>query len=167
MTYATYTDVFPRFPAIKTMVGTGVSDVATLDVSSIYCADAEGIVDAYLAARYVTPLTATSPLITHLTCDIAIYNLGVDRLPRIPEWMQNRYERALKTLEMLRDGDMLLNPASFTQVSTGDNEAWSSTGSYHNIFSPVLGELDQRVDKDYVADEKEARTDDGSNLDGC
>lgn len=159
MAYAGFDDVFKRFPAIKTMVGTGVSDVATLDVASVYVADAEGIVDAYLASRYVIPLAA-SPLITKITCDIAIYDLGVDRMPRIPEWMQKRYDSALLLLEKLRDGDMLLNPQSYTTVTTGDNEAWSSTGSYHPVFSPVLRDIEQAESRDYVDAERDARSTD-------
>ena len=159
MPYATAPDVFNRFPAIRTMVGTGQSDVHTHDVSTVYCADAESIVDAYLASRYVVPL-ATSPLITKITCDIAIYDLGVDRMPRIPEWMQKRYDNAILLLEKLRDGDMLLNPASYTTVTTGDNEAWSSTGSYHPVFSPVLKDVEQSEDRDYVDYERDARSSD-------
>ena len=163
MAYASFDDVFKRFPAIKTMVGSGVSDVATLDVASVYVSDAEGIVDAYLASRYVLPLAA-SPLITKITCDIAIYDLGVDRMPRIPEWMQKRYDGAIKLLENLRDGDMLLNPTSFTTVTTGDNEAWSSTGSYHPVFSPVLRDVEQQEDTDYVVAEQGARSSDASSV---
>lgn len=144
------------------MVGSNESDVSTAEVSSIYCSDAQGVVDGYLAARYVVPLTPT-PLITMITCDIAIFNMGVDRMPRIPEWMQTRYDRAIKNLELLRDGQMILNPASQTMVTTGDNEAWSATGSYHPIFSPVLGELDQHEDADYVRAEQEARGSDVSS----
>ena len=163
MSYAGYDDVFKRFPAIKTMVGSGTSDVATLDVASVYVADAEGIVDAYLGSRYTLPLAA-SPLITKITCDIAIYDLGVDRMPRIPEWMQKRYDSAISLLEKLRDGDMILNPASYTTVSTGDNEAWSSTGSYHPVFSPVLKETEQSVDTSFVDAERNTRS---SDSEGC
>jgi hypothetical protein len=159
MPYAGFDDVFKRFPAIKTMVGTGVSDVETLDVASVYVAGAEGVVDAYLASRYVVPL-ATSPLITKITCDIAIYDLGVDRMPRIPEWMQKRYDMSIQLLEKLRDGDMLLNPQSYTTVTTGDNEAWSSTASYHPVFSPVLKDIEQSEDRDFVDYERDARSSD-------
>lgn len=156
MSYATYPDVFVRFPPIKTMVGTGTNDVATLDVSSVYCAAAEGIVNSYLANRYAIPLT-TDPLITKITADLAIYDLGIDKMPRIPEYLQARYDRAIKLLEQLRAGELNLNPASQTLVTTGDNEAWSSAGSYHNIFSPVLKDIDQHEDADQVLADINAR----------
>lgn len=159
MPYAGFADVFVRFPPIKTMVGTGTNDVATLDVSSVYCAGAEGVVNAYLANRYAIPLT-TDPLITKLTCDLAIYDLGIDKMPRIPEYLQARYDRAIRLLEMLKSGELNLNPGSQTLVTTGDNEAWSSTGSYHNIFSPVLKDIDQSEDVDQVRADIVARDSD-------
>jgi phage gp36-like protein len=67
--YATIDDVFGRYKPINTMVGIGSYDVTSVQVSSIFVADAESFVDAYLGARYEVPLavicrlamTAASP----------------------------------------------------------------------------------------------------------
>lgn len=160
MAYATIDDVFARFP-VHTLVGTGTNEVTSLEVSSIYIQDAEGMVDAFLGSKYVTPLT-TVPIITQITADLAIFNMLAERAGRVPQAIQTRYDRVMSYLEMLRDGEMVLNANSQTLSSSGDSFAWSSTGSYHQTFSPVLDELDQRADQTWVDDEKDARVDDAS-----
>jgi phage gp36-like protein len=157
MAYATISDVFARYPAINTMVGTLANEVSSVNVSSIFIADAESLINAYLGARYNLPLTP-EPLITQLTSDLAIFAMCAERLPRVPEWMQHRYDRSISYLEKLRDGTMILNPASNTFVSTGDNFAFSTTQSYHPVFSPVLHELDQQEDYDFVRGEINTRS---------
>jgi phage gp36-like protein len=124
--YATDDDLFRRYPPIETVVGSGENMVASLDVASVYIADAQGYVDAFLRARYVTPL-AKEPIITQVTTDIAIYRMIEDHAPRIPDMAEGRMVAANSLLSMLRDGTMLLDPASNTIVSTGgDQEVWSS-----------------------------------------
>lgn len=160
MSYATIDDVFKRYNPVRTMVGSGANDISSVDVSSIFVADSEGFVDAYLRARYTTPVV-TEPLITMLTSDIAIYKMGLERLPRIPDFLQTRYDNAVKMLEMLRDGQMLLQSSGNTGAPTGDNEVFSTTSGYHPVFSPVLDEVDQQVDTDWVTSERDVRDADG------
>ena len=156
MSYAVFSDIHTRFPPILTMVGTvAETDVTTAQVSSVYIADAESVVNAYLAGRYATPLVI-EPIITQITSDLAIFKLAQDRLPRMPEYMERRQQGAISLLEMLRDGKMVLS-SSQTLVTTGDNEAWSATQSYHPVFSPVLGEVEQAVDQDFVNAERDTR----------
>lgn len=159
MAYATIDDVFKRYPPISTMVGTGGNDVASADVSSIYIADAESYVNAYLGVRYTLPL-ATEPLVTQLTSDIALYKMVEDKAPRIPEFMEKRFASVTKMLEMLRDGQMILTATSQTVNSGGNQEAWASNQDYHPVFSPVLDPLDQKVDQDFVQNERDIRSDD-------
>lgn len=158
MAYATISDIFARFP-ISTLVGTGESEVSSIEVSSTYIADAEAVVDGYLGAKYSTPLVST-PLVRHITSDLAIFNMLAERSGRVPQAAQTRFDRAEKYLELLRDGKMVLNSASQTLITSGDQFAWSNTGSYHQTFSPVLDELDQRVDKTWIEDAKDVRVDD-------
>lgn len=158
MTYATIADVFARFP-ISTLVGTGENDVTSIEVSSIYIQDAESVVNAFLGAKYITPLT-TVPLVTQITADLAIFSMLAERTGRVPQAVQSRYDRVMNYLELLRDGGMVLNANSQTLSTSGDSFAWSSTGSYHQTFSPVLDELDQRRDETWVEAEKGTRVDD-------
>lgn len=160
MSYAAFDDVLKRYKPIGTMIGVGSLQVTTVDVSSIFIADAEGFVNGYLGFRYVVPVT-TEPLITQVTCDIAIANMMLEKLGNIPDFMQPRYDRAVKQLENLRDGEMVLTGSGTTGVTTGDNEAYSTTGSYHAIFSPVLSDVDQAADSDLIDAERDLRVDDG------
>jgi phage gp36-like protein len=156
MAYATIDDVFARFP-IDTLVGSGGNNVTSLEVSSVFIADAEAIVNGHLQHKYTIPL-ASDPLITHITADLAIFSMLAERTGRVPQVMQSRYDRAMTYLMALRDGDMVLNPNSQTLNSSGDEFAWSTTMDYHPTFSPVLGELDQAADSDWVDFDKDERS---------
>lgn len=137
--YADTTDVFRRYPPIESVVGSGDMLVASADVSSIYIADAQGYVDAFLRARYVTPLVK-EPIITQVTTDIAIYRLIEDHAPRIPDMAEKRMIAANSLLYALANGIMLLDPASQVLVSTGgDQEVWS-TGLEQS--GPVFGAIE-------------------------
>jgi phage gp36-like protein len=157
--YATIDDVFGRYKPINTMVGIGSYDVTSVQVSSIFVADAESFVDAYLGARYEVPLAVVPSVITQITSDLAIFNMVVEKQPNVPDHMQARYDRSVTMLERFRDGDMVLT-GSVTTVSTGDQEVWSSNEEFHSTFSPVLDPIDQAVDKDWVERAKDERTDD-------
>lgn len=161
MPYAAFSDVVSRYKPITTMVGTHANDITSTEVTSQFIADAESFVDAYLGSRYAVPLSAPIPsLITQVTADLAIFNLAAEKLPRVPDFMQPRYDRAIRTLEMLRDGKMTLTGTGVTLITSGNQEAWSPTTGTHPVFSPVLDELDQRADVDYINSELDDREDD-------
>ncbi len=159
MAYATIQDVFSRYAPISTMVGAGTNDVTSVEVSSIFIADAESFMDAHLAKRYVVPVT-TEPLVTMIATDLALANMLFEKLGELPGFMQPRYDRSLSMLEKLAAGDLILTSSLTTLVASGDQFAWSSTASYHPVFSPVLNPLDQAVDQDYIDDEKATRAGD-------
>jgi len=159
MAYATIDDIFARYAPINTMVGTGTNDVASLEVSSIFIADAEGFMDVYLAKRYQTPVQV-EPVVTMICCDLAISNMMFEKLGELPNFIQPRYDRAMRMLEQLSTGDIILTSSGTTVVSTGDNFAFSTTQEWHSIFSPVLGELEQAVDYDWVKNDRDERADD-------
>lgn len=166
MSYSTINGVFSRYKPIRTLVGSGDVQVSSDDVSSIFILDAESFVDAYISRRYTVPLNPVPSLITQITSDLAIFNMMVEKLPEVPDFFQPRYDRAIKTLEMIRDGKMDLT--SQTVVTTGDQEAWSSTMDYHPVFNPVLDANDQTVDKDQVDQAKSDRSGDiGANEELC
>lgn len=124
--YAVPSDVFLRYTPITTIVGSDSTSVTTNAVSSIYIADAQSYIDAFLRARYVTPLVP-EPIITQITTDIAIYRMVEDHAPRIPDLALSRWTQANSILGMLRDGTMLLDPASQTVVTSGgDQDVWST-----------------------------------------
>lgn len=124
--YAEAADVLFRYPPITTIVGSDSTEVTTVQINSIYIADAQSYIDAFLRARYVTPVVA-EPIIVQVTTDIAIYRMVEDHAPRIPDLALSRWTAANSLLMMLRDGTMLLDPNSQTLVTCGgDQDIWST-----------------------------------------
>jgi phage gp36-like protein len=159
MAYATIDDVFSRYAPIHTMVSSSNNDVTSVEVSSIFIADAESFMNVHLAKRYDIPV-ATEPVITQIATDLAIANMLFEKLGELPNFIQPRYDRSMDMLTKLAAGDLILTSNSTTIITSGDNFAWSSTASFHGTFSPVLEELDQAVDIDWVNAEKDARVGD-------
>lgn len=159
MAYADSDDVTGRYKPILSMIGTGSYEVASEDVTSIFIADAESFVDAYLGSRYVTPIAPVTSLITQITADLSIFNMLTEKQVQVPDFMQARYDRQINILEQLRDGSMVL-PSSVSLLGTGDQEVWSNNEEYHSIFSPVLDELEQAADIDWIEDARDKRSGD-------
>lgn len=146
MSYADPSDVFRRYPPISTIVGSDAAGmmVSTLDVGSIYIADAEGYVNAFLRGRYVTPM-AREPILTQVTVDISIYRMIEDHAPRIPDMAEKRMIAANSLLWMLQSGVMQLDPASQVLVTTGgDQEVWSTALEQ---VGPVFGTAEDRLNR--------------------
>ncbi len=158
MPYATIDDIFARYRPINTLVGSADTQVTSEDVASIFIADAESFIDAYISRRYDVPLSPAPQFITQIASDLSIFNMMVEKLPEVPDFFQPRYDRSLKMLIDVACGNM--NVLSATLVGTGDQEAWSSTEGYHPVFNPVLDAEDQAVDKDQVDQAKSDRTGD-------
>ena len=161
MAYAISDDIFSRYKPIKTMVGASSFEVTSLDVTSIFVFDAEGLVDAYLGVKYSVPVSPVPALITKITSDLAIFAMLSDKHTNVPDIMTARYDRSIELLEMLRDGKLTLG-SSVSIATGGDDEAFSTTSDFHPVFSPVLDELDQAVDIDRVREENDIRSADGA-----
>lgn len=159
MAYAGISDLFGRYKPLRTMVGVGSFAVSSVDVSSMFIADAESFADAYLGIRYDIPISPVPSLVTQITADLAIFNMLAEKHPTVPDHMQARYDRTIKLLEMLRDGEMTL-PSSVSVKDAGDQEVWSSNQDFHAIFHPALSELDQAADQDWVEEARDDRVGD-------
>lgn len=158
MAYSTVAQVLTAFPPALTAVGVGSFDVATVDISSYYIYTADGVIDSYISRRYSTPVSPVPPVLTRLSCDLVIYDLFRDRNLKVPDFMQDRYDAAIDMLKDIRDGKMDLPGGTF--VVTGDNFAFSTGAGYHPVFSPVLEDVEQSADQDFVQSERDARSDD-------
>lgn len=164
MSYAAFTDVTIRYRPIETMIGSGQFDVASVDVSSVFIAQAESMVDAYIGRRYVVPLSYCPPLITQITADLAVHSMLAEKLPQVPEFIDKRYERCMDILKKLAEGEMTLGNSVSVVGSTGDNFAWANGMDYHPIFDPALDAMDQTADADRVAAAKSDRLSDVSSV---
>ena len=82
--------------------------------------DASAEIDTYLGQRYVLPLVATQstndnvvteyhPALIRLACDIAVYRLQTLRPMDDIKDARQRYEDAIKLLNQMVKGDVLLN----------------------------------------------------------
>jgi phage gp36-like protein len=157
MSYSTIDDVFAMYPPINTAVGSYDNQVTSLEVSSRYIANADSLMDSFLAKRYAVPVP-TSGIVTMISADLSIFAILVEKIPQVPDYMQKRYDRAMELLKWLADGTIVVQSA--TTIATGDQEAWSTNQGYHPIFSPVLSAEEQRVDQDrHDADKAERDTD--------
>lgn len=158
MAYSSLDQVLAAFPPALSAVGVGSFDVSSTNISSYYIYTADGVIDSYVAARYTTPVSPVPPILTKLSCDLVIFDLFRDRNLKVPDFMQDRYDVAMDMLKAIRDGKMNLPGA--TEISTGDNFAYSTGQGYHPVFSPVLDDIDQAADHDLIEAERDARADD-------
>lgn len=133
--YASPTDVINRYKPLNTMLGTGTLDITTTDIASVFIGDAQSYMDAFLSARYVTPV-AVEPIITQICSDISIYKILEDRAPRIPEFMEKRYSFANSLLWNLSNGNMSLTGSNQIVSSAGDQEVWSNV--LENPSGPIF-----------------------------
>lgn len=145
MAYATVDDVLARYTPLQTLVGSGPSDVSTVEIASVFLADAESYVNAFIGAKYQTPVQP-EPLITQITCDIAICKILQDKAPRIPDYMQGRCSNVNSMLAMLRDGTMVLTASGTLPLSGGgSNEfVWSNVDPDEGFPGPIFNPLEAR-----------------------
>lgn len=94
--------------------GDGIEDSGVLDKAA---ADADAEINAYLGARYALPLASTPELLKRIARDLVRYFLFDQRAP---EEVRLRYQRAIKLLESIRNGDTSLGlPALSTPAGGG------------------------------------------------
>lgn len=158
MPYCDFNDVMVRYPPLRTMVGTGDYQVTTNEVTSMYLPDGASLIDAMLATRYVVPITPSPQLLTMVNADLAIYRLLAEKLPSVPDFAQKRYDYSCDILKKLAEGKLQIQSA--VVVLSGDQFAWSPGEGYHPVFSPVLDDVCQRADLDFIIAEKDERRDD-------
>mgnify|MGYP001603168569 CR=1 FL=1 len=153
--YATTTAISELLP--QYLVGnTTTSDTAGMNIFSRHVDRTEGIVNAYISARYdILALTSTTlpPILRAITEDIASFmslrgtilqnsDLGTER--------KQAYDRAWKDLEALRDGDIKLAATNGTEVATRTARMLTST-DYSHIFN-LDDPQSWKVDDDQVDD---------------
>lgn len=126
MTYATQTDMTERFgePELIELTdrdgSAGAIVTAVLDAA---LADADSMIDGYLATRYTLPLASTPAVLTRIGADIARYYLYDDQAP---EEVAERYKAAVAFLKAVSRGEVTLGAAAITDgAATGTAEMQS------------------------------------------
>jgi phage gp36-like protein len=113
MTYATQTHLEDAFGAVEIRQiadrdGSGAADAAAIEA---VLTRADAMIDGYLAGRYALPLVASPPAIIATACDLARYWLYDDD---VPEQVRKRFEDALRWLNDVAKGNVLLQLTAAT-----------------------------------------------------
>jgi phage gp36-like protein len=98
------------------VMGDGAMDSARVDQA---IADADALIDAYLAGRVALPLDPVPAILTRIAGVIARYTLYDDAMPDVVE---DQYQAAIKFLEAVASGKATLGPGP-------DGEAAPATGA--------------------------------------
>lgn len=108
MTYATQTDMNERFGEAELIQLTdrgGSTGAIVTDVLDQALADADSMIDGYLAARYTLPLASVPTVLIRIGCDLARYYLYDDGAPKE---VGERYQAAINFLKSVSRGEVSL-----------------------------------------------------------
>lgn len=113
MTYATQTGLVDRYGEAMLIALTDRAAIPTgfvdAGVVSRALAEADALIDGYLAGRYALPLSAVPPVLVPLAEAIAIYSLHITE----PEAkIRADYEAAIKRLAEIARGTIILKDAA-------------------------------------------------------
>jgi phage gp36-like protein len=99
---------------------------------------ADALIDSYLGEVYSTPFNPVPKLIEHIATDLSVFflaeSLFSSNQPNLDEYQETRYERSIKLLEMILDGELSLgndNP----RLSGRDSNMASTHDDIEPIFS--------------------------------
>ncbi len=87
------------------------------DLFESVSADADSLINGYLRARYKLPLSNTPKFIKTIATDICAYRLYSRRPQEIPKHIVNNFELAIKQLEDVKKGNLLLETTSEDEES--------------------------------------------------
>lgn len=84
-------------------------DVVNSDRVDEAISSADAIIDGYCSGRYVVPFAPAPAIIAKCSLDMAIYNLYARRVETMPEVRDKNYANAIKLLQSIAKGEVLLN----------------------------------------------------------
>ncbi|MBL4751460.1 MAG: DUF1320 domain-containing protein [Amylibacter sp.] len=122
MSYASLAQMTERFGERMLIALTDRADVATglVDVSVVdqALADADAVINGYLAGRYTLPLAQTPDLLTDLAQTLAIWKLHTSEPdPKI----EADYKEAMRSLRDISTGTIRLDVAGVEPAGTGSS----------------------------------------------
>lgn len=130
MAYCAKADLTQRFGAeidqLLDRDNDGTEDAGIFDATT---ADADSIINGYLASRYTLPLSSTPALLKQIACDIVRYLLWDDRAP---EEVRKRYDDAMGKLRDIGRGliALVLDGGSSTTTSGASVATTSRTRQF-------------------------------------
>ncbi|MDP2167975.1 MAG: DUF1320 domain-containing protein [Thermodesulfovibrionales bacterium] len=122
MPYCTLEDLKKALPEehVREMTDDdGLGEIPGAVVSELI-AQADAEIDLYLG-RYSVPLSSVPDVIKRCSLDITTYRMYARRFEEVPDTRRAGYKDAIRTLEDIRDGKMLLSLVStaFWDFATG------------------------------------------------
>ena len=111
MTYATQADLTARFGEDELIQLTDRSGAGTVDASVVNAAlaDADALINGYLAGRYGVPVSPVPALLTRIACDLARHQLHGKATT---DSVTAAQEQALRMLRDLASGTAVLTGAA-------------------------------------------------------
>lgn len=88
--------------------------------------DADGTIDSYCKGHYAVPLATAPAKIQAISVDIAIYNIYSRRGDSAPDIRKDRFKDAIRFLERVADGKIILDAAPPTQAGTVSSASFSA-----------------------------------------
>lgn len=124
MSYATQAQLTERYgePMLIAATDRGAVPLGVPDAAAVGRAlvAADGVIDAYLGARYALPLSSVPDIIVNLALEIGIFKLhAYDTAPKLRE----DHDAAMRTLRDIADGRVRLNLAGIETPGTGGTGA--------------------------------------------
>lgn len=125
MTYATLQDLLDRFGEEEVSRETDTSASGAVDETAVAraLADADTLINGYVAGRYAIPLGPVPDLVKKLACDIARYNY---HRGEAPEFVRKGYDDARRTLADIQAGRLVLEAAGVATAPASDGIAYSA-----------------------------------------
>lgn len=111
MPYATQQDLVDRFGTDELVQLSNRAGGDTIDAAVVakHLADADSMIDTYLAARYAIPVTPSPPLLVKLAADLARFFLHGKSAT---ETVRDAYQDAVKVLQEIARGLAVVPGAS-------------------------------------------------------
>lgn len=108
MPYCTLDDLLKMVPQAElAQLSAESGETPDPEIVAEAIAKAAGEIDAYLAVRYVLPLTATPPQVENLAVDMALYHL-YSRRSVAPQVRRQKYEAAVAFLKQVAAGQAVV-----------------------------------------------------------
>jgi phage gp36-like protein len=119
MAYLTHQDMIDRFGDDALIQLTDRADPPTDAIDPVVLgqaiADAEELINGYVAGRYAVPLTPVPELVKRLGADLAFYFLHGDMAA---ELVVDRHDKAIATLKQISTGTITLQAAGVAAPSS-------------------------------------------------
>ncbi len=125
--YCEQADILERIPEDVVIQLTDDDDLGVIDADKVAAAieRAGQEVDAWCGGRYSVPFASPPAIVVGVSIDMAIYYLYGRTMEEIPEARKDAYKNAVKLLEKVADGKVLLGAAAAPAPATNSGASFS------------------------------------------